>query len=104
MLKPIPRRKCFNKGFPVLVLCSGDTARASVLETSARLAGQGGAVFVTDPEPVAGTSLPSVRTGHMLTDPISLAVSFYSFIETLSLRRGHNPDTPPHLRKETATV
>lgn len=93
-----------NKGFPVLVLCSGDTARASVLETSARLAGQGGAVFVTDPEPVAGTSLPSVRTGHMLTDPISLAVSFYSFIETLSLRRGHNPDTPPHLRKETATV
>lgn len=93
-----------NKDFPVLALCAEDNARTSALETCARLSAQGGAVFVTDPAPGAGISLPAARTGHMLTDPIALAVSFYSFIETLSLRRGHNPDTPPHLRKETSTV
>ena len=61
-------------------------------------------MFVTDPSPGAGIGLPSVRTGHPLTDPIALTVSFYGFIEALSRRRGHNPDAPPHLRKETATV
>ncbi|WP_246473010.1 SIS domain-containing protein [Pelagibacterium limicola] len=93
-------------GFPVLALCSADKARASILETCARLAGQGGAVFVTDPdpEPDGGTPLPSARTGHPLTDPIAEVVSFYSFIEALARHRGFNPDTPPHLRKETSTL
>jgi glutamine---fructose-6-phosphate transaminase (isomerizing) len=93
-----------GKDFPVLALCVDDAARASILETCTRLEGQGAAVFVTDAAPGAGTSLPSARTGHALTDPIALAVSFYGFIEALSRRRGHNPDTPPHLRKETATL
>ncbi|HWJ88062.1 MAG TPA: SIS domain-containing protein [Pelagibacterium sp.] len=93
-------------GFPVLALCAGpaDKARASVLETSARLEKQGGKVFVTDPEPGTGIALPVARTGHPLTDPIALAVSFYNFVETLARARGFNPDEPPHLRKVTATV
>ena len=49
-----------------------------------------------------------ILTLHQLslrdTDPVALVVSFYGFIEALSRRRGHNPDAPPHLRKETATV
>lgn len=93
-----------QKGFPVLALCVEDKARASILETCARLAGQGGAVFVTDPNPGAGTALPVARTGHPLTDPVALVVSFYGFIEALARHRGFNPDTPPHLRKVTATL
>lgn len=93
-----------GSGFPVLALSVEDKARASILETCARLAGQGAAVFVTDPEPGGGTALPVVRTGHPLTDPIALAVSFYGFIEALARHRGYDPDQPPHLRKVTATL
>lgn len=91
-------------GFPVLALCVADKARSSILETCDRLARQGGTVFVTDPEPGAGTALPVARTGHPLTDPIALVVSFYGFIEALARWRGFNPDEPPHLRKVTATL
>lgn len=91
-------------GFPVLALCVADKARASILDTCGRLAGQGGSVFVTDPEPGAGVALPVARTGHPLTDPVALVVSFYGFVEALSRRRGFNPDEPPHLRKVTATI
>jgi glucosamine--fructose-6-phosphate aminotransferase (isomerizing) len=30
--------------------------------------------------------------------------SFYRAINALALRRGHNPDVPPHLNKVTETV
>jgi len=93
-----------HKGFPVLALCAQDKARDSILQTCAKLSDQGGKVFVTDPEPGAGTPLPVARTAHGLTDPIALVVSFYGFIEALARHRGFNPDTPPHLRKVTATV
>ncbi|MCD7058814.1 SIS domain-containing protein [Pelagibacterium xiamenense] len=93
-----------QKGFPVLALCANDTARASILETCGKLADQGGRVFVTDAEPGSGIALPVARTRHPLTDPIALVVSFYGFIEALARHRGFNPDTPPHLRKETSTL
>lgn len=92
------------KGFPVLALCATDMARPSILSTCSKLVEQGGRVFVTDPEPGAGTSLPMAQTGHPLVDPIALVVSFYGFIEALARRRGFNPDEPPHLRKVTATL
>ncbi len=93
-----------QKGFPVLALGVADKARPSILETCKRLSDQGGSVFVTDPEPGAGTPLPVARTGHPLTDPIALVVSFYGFIEALARKRGFNPDEPPHLRKVTSTL
>jgi glucosamine--fructose-6-phosphate aminotransferase (isomerizing) len=30
--------------------------------------------------------------------------AFYKAINALALRRGHNPDLPPHLNKVTETV
>jgi glucosamine--fructose-6-phosphate aminotransferase (isomerizing) len=48
--------------------------------------------------------LPYVATGHPLTDPLLLIVSFYSFIEKLSRLRGFNPDEPLNLKKVTETV
>lgn len=93
-----------SNGFPVLAFCAQDKARASILETCDRLAGQGAQVFVTDAEPGKSTSLPLARTGHPLLDPVALVVSFYGFIEALARHRGFNPDTPPHLRKVTSTL
>ena len=47
--------------------------------------------------------LPFAATGHPLTDPLALAVSFYSFIEAFARRRVLDPDRPPNLRKVTET-
>jgi glucosamine--fructose-6-phosphate aminotransferase (isomerizing) len=91
--------------FPVLALGVEDAALPQVIATAERLAGQGADVFLTAEGAGAGVqALPSVKGVHPLTAPLVLAVSFYRFIEALARRRGFNPDTPPHLRKVTATI
>jgi glucosamine--fructose-6-phosphate aminotransferase (isomerizing) len=47
--------------------------------------------------------LPFVRTGHPLTDPLALIVSFYAMIEGVAVARGLDPDMPRH-RKVTETT
>ncbi len=91
--------------FPVLALGVEDAALPHVIETAERLAAQGADVFLTGPWPARGVvNLPAVPGGHGLTAPLVVAVSFYAFAEALARRRGLNPDTPPNLRKVTATV
>ncbi len=41
---------------------------------------------------------------HPLCPPLLTVQSFYRAINALALRRGHNPDLPPHLNKVTETV
>lgn len=89
--------------FPVLALAVGDAARAQVVATAERLAGQGADVFVTA-EAAGCVRLPVAAGAHPLTAPLVLVVSFYRFVEALARRRGLNPDEPPHLRKVTETV
>ena len=48
--------------------------------------------------------LPHAATGHPLTDPLTLIVSFYAFVEAFARHRGLDPDQPPNLRKVTETV
>ncbi|TGT19428.1 aminotransferase, partial [Mesorhizobium sp. M3A.F.Ca.ET.174.01.1.1] len=52
----------------------------------------------------AARLLPHVATGHPLTDPLPLIVSFYGFVEAFARHRGLDPDTPRNLRKVTETV
>lgn len=91
-------------GFPVLAFAAGDAAEAGVAEIADRLAGKGAEVFVTSPRATAARVLPAVRTGHGLTDPLALIVSFYAMVERLARARGIDPDVPRHLRKVTETV
>ena len=53
---------------------------------------------------LVAAALPTVRTDHPLTDPISLIASFYSMVERVAASRGINPDAPRHLKKVTETV
>ena len=69
-----------------------------------KLAGQGALAFVTSDRPGAATQLPFAATGHPLTDPLALIVTFYGFVEALARHRGLNPDTPPMLKKVTETL
>ncbi len=93
-----------DEGFPVLCLTAADAAETSVVSAADQLVAMGANVFVTSDHPSAATALPHVRTGHPLTDPITLAVSFYAMVERVAFERGINPDTPRHLRKVTETI
>lgn len=91
-------------GFPVLALAGEDEAQASVLSVAATLAEKGAGIFVTGGGAAGAASLPFAPTGHPLTDPLSLIVSFYGFVEGFSRSRGYNPDQPRNLKKVTETV
>jgi len=93
-----------TKGYPVLGLAARDAAEGSVADMTHKLAGQGALAFLTSAQPGAATALPFAATGHPLTDPLALIVSFYGFVEALSRHRGFNPDLPVALKKVTETV
>lgn len=91
-------------GYPVLGLAARDAAEASVADMAHKLAGQGALAFLTSTRAGAAKPLPFAATGHPITDPLALIVSFYGFVEALSRHRGLNPDVPPALKKVTETV
>jgi glucosamine--fructose-6-phosphate aminotransferase (isomerizing) len=93
-----------GKGFPVVALAARDQSEPSVAEAVDALSGKGAAAFITSDKATKAVPLPFAATGHPLTDPLSLIVSFYTFIEAFARHRGLNPDEPRHLRKVTETV
>lgn len=90
--------------FAALVFANGDEAEASVANAVDHLAGAGASVFVAGGVGPAGHRLPTVDAGHPLLNPICRIVSFYRFVEGLSVALGENPDAPALLRKVTKTV
>ena len=90
-------------GFPVLALAARDASEPSIAEASDSLAGKGASVFVTSDRAGKARRLPFAATGHPLTDPLVLIVSFYAFVEAFARHRGLDPDVPPHLNKVTET-
>jgi glucosamine--fructose-6-phosphate aminotransferase (isomerizing) len=90
-------------GFPVLALAARDAAERSITAAADELTTKGAAVFVTSDQASSARKLPFTATGHTLTDPLALVVSFYAFVEAFARRRGLDPDKPTHLRKVTET-
>ncbi|NDW47897.1 SIS domain-containing protein [Ruegeria sp. PrR005] len=93
-----------DSDFPVIAFAARDKAEASVAETADALAAKGARVFAVTDKTSQAITLPHVRTGHWLCDPIPAIVSFYAMVETVALARGINPDKPRHLNKVTETV
>lgn len=93
-----------ERHFPVLALAARDAAESSVAEVAERLAGQGARTFITSVNAHSAERLPFAASGHALTDALALIVTFYAFVESLSRRRGFNPDQPPYLKKVTETI
>ena len=54
--------------------------------------------------PAPGLWLPLAEAPHPALAPLLAVQSFYRAINALALRRGYNPDLPPHLNKVTETV
>lgn len=91
-------------GFPVLCFAVDDAAEAALAQTADAVAQKGARVFATTDQVKAATPIERVRTGHPLTDALSLIVSFYCMVEAFSTSRGIDPDAPRHLNKVTETV
>lgn len=90
-------------GFPVLAFVPDDAARPGLAEICTRVANSDAALFTVG-ETGAGTRLPHAPTGHPLTEPLSMLVSFYRFVEGVARARGHDPDVPRGLKKVTETL
>jgi glucosamine--fructose-6-phosphate aminotransferase (isomerizing) len=96
-------------GFPAIVFAQNDETHASAIDVAKGLAGRGADVWlaasagdsVADllPNPL----LPSLKA-HPVLEPILTIQSFYRLANSVSVARGYNPDSPPHLNKVTETV
>ena len=90
--------------FPVITFAAADPAEDTVAQVSDELAKKGARVFTLASGVTEAESLPRVRTGHWLTDPVTAIVSFYGMVESVAVARGIDPDKPRHLNKVTETV
>ncbi len=93
-----------GKGFTALAFNTRDAGATSILEAISAMRAAGARVFEARPEKGNMDILPTVAADHVLLDPISQIVSYYSFIEQLSVATGHDPDRPALLQKVTVTV
>lgn len=96
-----------GKGDPVLVLAPLDVARTGLRERLDDFAARGAKVIAAGlPEdmPAGATILPFATDTHPALGAIAQIQSFYALAEALSLARGRNPDSPPHLNKVTRTL
>ncbi|MGH8060494.1 MAG: SIS domain-containing protein [Pseudoxanthomonas sp.] len=87
-------------GFPVLCFAQPDETEAGMLALAKEFRARGAQVWVSS----AQGDLPLVKASHPACAPLLTIQSFYRAINALALRRGHNPDMPPHLNKVTETV
>ena len=92
-----------GKGFPALLFAQRD-ATLSGLETLARELGRRGVPVLLAGGSVPGATLLPTMDAAPEIAPILLVQSAYRMIASLAVRRGLDPDHPPHLRKITETV
>jgi glucosamine--fructose-6-phosphate aminotransferase (isomerizing) len=90
--------------FPVLCFAQDDDTLASTLEVAREFRSRGAQVFVAAPGQHGAGTLPVAAGLPALCTPLLVIQSFYRAASELSLRRGFNPDVPPHLNKVTETV
>ncbi|KAF1697187.1 SIS domain-containing protein [Pseudoxanthomonas koreensis] len=90
-------------GFPVLVFAQPDETGAGAVAVAAEFRARGAAVWVASAQ-AGDCQLPVAAAPHPALAPLLEVQSFYRAINALALRRGYNPDLPPHLNKVTETV
>ncbi|EBA16846.1 Glutamine-fructose-6-phosphate transaminase (isomerizing) [Roseobacter sp. SK209-2-6] len=93
-----------DQHFPIIAFAAADAAEQTICEVADQLAQKGAQVFTTSSHVTSAKTLPHQRTGHWLTDPIAIIVSFYAMVEQVAVQAGVNPDAPRHLKKVTETL
>ncbi len=90
--------------FPVLCFAQDDDTLESTLAVADEFRGRGAQVFVAAPGRHGAGVLPVPEGLPAICTPLLIIQSFYRAASGLALRRGFNPDVPPHLKKVTETV
>lgn len=88
-----------DAGFPVLFLTQDDDTRESTLAVAERFRARGARVWVAGER----DGLRVEHSADPACTPLLVVHRCYRAINALALRRGRNPDAPPHLRKVTET-
>ena len=89
--------------FPVLVLAQNDACFPGISELVDELAQRDVRLITAGVWHDRSTNLPS-PPGHPVIEPILRIQAFYRMANSLSVRLGLNPDSPPYLNKVTSTL
>ena len=92
-----------KKGFPALLLAQADATRPGIEALAMELGRRGLPVMLAGGNAAGTVLLPTLASLPEL-GPILLVQSAYRMIASLAVRRGLDPDRPPHLNKITETV
>jgi glutamine---fructose-6-phosphate transaminase (isomerizing) len=92
-----------GKSFPALLFVQDDASRAGLETLAGDLVRRGVPVLLAGARLAGPTLLPTIEASAEIM-PILLVQSAYRMIASLAVRRGHDPDNPPYLRKITETV
>ncbi len=92
-----------RKGFPALLFAQRDATLPGVEALAGELARRGVPVLLAGARAAGAVWLPTLDAVAELA-PILLVQSAYRMIASLAVRRGLDPDHPPHLQKITETV
>lgn len=89
--------------FPLLVFRQSDQSAAGVDELVRDVLERGGRVFLIGGQAEGAVTLVN-PAAHPLIEPLLQIQTFYRAVNELSVRRGLDPDRPPHLKKVTETL
>jgi glucosamine--fructose-6-phosphate aminotransferase (isomerizing) len=92
-----------RENFPALLFAQRDASLEGVASLAEELVRRGVPVLLAGAEAPGAVVLP-VKESPPDTAPILRVQSAYRLIASLAVRRGFDPDHPPHLRKVTETV
>jgi len=90
--------------FPLLFLTQQDDTLQGTLEAAREFRARGARVWVAGADLSLPGALPVGAVRHPACTPLVEMLSFYKAVNALAVRRGRNPDAPPHLNKVTSTV
>ena len=77
---------------------------AAAQEAAREFRARGARVWVAGADLSLPGALPVGAVRHPACTPLVEMLSFYKAVNALAVRRGRNPDAPPHLNKVTSTV
>ncbi|HVT33161.1 MAG TPA: SIS domain-containing protein [Rhodanobacteraceae bacterium] len=87
--------------FPVVFFVQDDDTKASTLGIAAAFRARGARVWLIG---CGDDALPLPRTSDPACTPPIAVHRFYEAVNALAVRRGRDPDRPPHLDKVTETI
>ena len=91
-------------GFPVLFFAQNDDTRDSTLAVADTFRARGARVWVAGADASDRGALTLPANLDPACAPLVAVHRFYTAVNALAVRRGRNPDAPPHLNKVTETV